>query len=322
AMRILVLGDAIGSERIAGLATPGGTGAVAQGLELLKRANPDSVLWISDPSWPNHAAIAGAKDVPFNTYRYYCPEKGAVDLEGMLQDLKAASRGDTVLLHACCHNPTGADLKPNEWDEVASFCARKGLIALIDCAYQGFGHGIDEDAEGLRRLVAAVPEALVAISGSKTFGLYRDRVGCLLTVAADPDQRDLVAAVGDWINRLSYAFPPDHGARVVTMILQDDALRRQWLDELSGMRARIIGMRSGLALALAKETGSDRFDFLSTQLGLFSRLGISPDETQRLRGEHGVYIVGDGRINFAGLTPETLAPAASAISTVVSGSKS
>ncbi|WP_370541721.1 aromatic amino acid transaminase [Actibacterium sp. 188UL27-1] len=313
AMADLVLGNSVPQGQIAALATPGGTGAVRQGLEMAIRANPDMTLWLSAPTWPNHPAIAAAMDVPVRTYRYYDPATGIADLSAMLDDLAQAKTGDVVLLHGCCHNPSGADLSRDAWEEVARLCGRLGLLPMVDLAYQGFGDGLEADTAGLRHLATAVPEMLVAVSGSKNFGLYRDRVGILLACCPDGATRDRVAGTMDWLNRLSYAFPPDHGARVVTTILTDPDLRQSWESELDAMRLRLIQMRQALSAELGRITGTDRFEKLRHQRGMFSLLGATPDQVAALRTDHGVYMVGDSRINLAGLTIETVPSAAAAI---------
>ena len=317
AMAELVLGNVVPPDQIAALATPGGTGAVRQGFEMAAHANPDLTLWLSAPTWPNHLAMAQAMSLPMRTYRYYDPSTGDIDPPAMLADLNTAKAGDVVLLHGCCHNPTGADMPIEVWDHVAELCNLRGVLPMVDLAYQGFGLGVDADVAGLRRLAGAVPETMVAVSGSKNFGLYRDRVGILLAVCADAAAQTKVAGTMDWLNRLNYAFPPDHGARVVTMILTDPDLRRLWETELSDMRGRIAEMRVAIADELARLTDADRFERLRHQSGMFSLLGATPDQVDRLRSDHGVYMVGDSRINLAGLTEAVIAPAAQAIARVM-----
>ncbi|MEE4120214.1 MAG: amino acid aminotransferase [Paracoccaceae bacterium] len=317
AMRGLTLGDAVEGAHVAAAATPGGTGAVRQALELVRMTTPGATVWVSAPTWPNHLSILTAIGQPFRAYRYLDAESGGLDREGMRADLAQAHPGDVVLLHGCCHNPTGVDLAPGDWARVARDCAARGLLPMVDLAYQGFGDGVEADVAGLRSLARAVPELLLCVSGSKTFGLYRDRVGAVLAVTGDAPARERVAARLAGLNRQAYAFPPDHGARLVTMILADPALRADWEAELAGMRARIAAMRGALADALRRETGSDRFGFLAGQRGMFSLIGATPAQMEDLREEHALYAVQDGRINVAGLTPATVAPAARAIATVL-----
>jgi aspartate/tyrosine/aromatic aminotransferase len=302
ALAELVLGQHRPQDRIAALATPGGTGAVRHGFELARRANPDVTVWMPDPTWPNHPAITAAIAVPARTYRYYDASTGGLDREGMLADLSAVPPGDIVLLHGCCHNPTGADLSAQDWSEIAALCIKTGAVPMIDLAYLGFGEGPQADVAGIRILMNVVPEMLVAVSGSKSFGLYRERVGLLLALCPSAGLRDVVAANMSWLNRLAYAFPPDHGARIVTEVLTDSGLRQIWADELDTMRLRIDAIRQELAVALHQQTGTHRFDFLASQKGMFSLIGATPEQVTRLRDAHALYVVGDGRINLAGLT--------------------
>lgn len=313
ALSTLVLGDARPADRLACVATPGGTGAIRQGYELIQMAAPGATLWLSTPTWPNHPAIAKHLDLPTAAYRYFDADTGAVDFDGMMSDLGGAAAGDVVLLHGCCHNPTGANLTLGQWDAVADLILDNGLIPFIDIAYQGFGDGLDADAAGLRSLVSKVPEALIAASCSKNFGVYRERTGLLMAIA--PSAQDLKVTQGAMasLNRLNFSFPPDHGARVVTMILQDDALRADWAAELEDVRTGMLGLREGLATALRERTGSDRFGFLAAHRGMFSLLGATPDQVEAMRRDYGVYMVGDSRMNIAGLNAETVPKLADAI---------
>ena len=317
AMRRLVLGGAVADDRIGAAATPGGTGAVRQILDLVRMAAPGVTVHLPDPTWPNHPAIVETVGLRQRTYRYYDAATGSVDVAGMLSDLDRVAAGDIVLLHACCHNPTGADLSLRDWAEVASVLERRGAVPFVDIAYQGFGEGLDADAAGLRHLAARLPEVLVAASGSKTFGVYRDRVGVAMAICADPGAAARAGATLAWLNRQSFAFPPDHGARVVTMVLNDPALRGAWAAELETMRQRIGANRVLLSRLLTDRLGTDRFGFLAGHRGMFSRLGLTPDEVTRLRAEFGIYLVGDGRANLAGLTEPTARRVAEAIGQVV-----
>ncbi|SNS95434.1 aromatic amino acid transaminase [Tropicimonas sediminicola] len=317
AMRDLVLGGVVPSDRVAALATPGGTGAVRQAFELVRRVRPEAIVWTPSPTWPNHLAILDGLGMKRRSYRHYDAETGGLDREGMRADLAEVAAGDLVLLHGCCHNPTGADLAPDDWRDIALLLAERGAVPMVDLAYLGFGDGLEQDAAGLRLMAGALPEMLIAISGSKNFGLYRERVGLVLALCDGPGAAAAVRGTLAWLNRQSYAFPPDHGARVVTTILTDPALRALWEEELTGMRERIDGMRRGLADALREASGSDRFGHLAGHRGMFSLLPATPEQVETLRREHALYMIGDGRINVAGLTPETLAPAARAIATVL-----
>ena len=316
AMAGLVFGDAIDPSRIAGAGTVGGTGAVRQGLELIKLARPEAVVHIPDPSWPNHAAIIHAIQMPMKTYRYFDAESNSVDMDGLLEDLRAVPAGDVVLLHGCCHNPTGSDPSVAQWQEIAAVLKDRGVMVLIDLAYLGFGDGIDEDAYATRLIAQELPEVVVAVSCSKNFGLYRDRAGAVLVSSADAEQAALVQGNLATLNRLAYSFPADHGAKVVEMILGNSALRAEWAGELAGMRGRINGLRSELAAALQSETGSDKYAYLSAQRGMFSRLTATPEQVATLREVHAVYVIGDGRMNVAGLISEDIPRLARAIAEV------
>jgi aromatic-amino-acid transaminase len=321
AMAGLLFGGTLPEARIAAAATPGGTGAVRQILALVQLADPTATVWISAPTWPNHPAILTTLGIPARSYRYYDPATGGIDREGMLEDLGRARRGDVVLLHGACHNPTGADPDPGLWAAIAATLARTGAVPFVDMAYQGFGAGLEPDAAGLRHLAATLPEVLVAASCSKTFGVYRDRVGLALAICPDAGTRDRVAGTLAWLNRQTFAFPPDHGARAVTMVLTDPALRADWEAELSAMRTGMEANRRRLAQALRAETRSDRFGFLAAHRGMFSLLGVTPDEAERLRSEEAIYIVGDGRINVAGLTGPDIPHVARAIARVLGTSR-
>ncbi|GAA0297854.1 amino acid aminotransferase [Rhodovulum strictum] len=302
AVRGLVLADAVAAERVAAIGTPGGTGAVRIALDLVRLANPAARVFLPDPSWPNHAAIVGHLGLEQVEYRYYDAALRGLDRDGMLADLGGAGPGDVVILHGCCHNPTGADLTAADWADVAAVLERTGALALVDLAYQGFGAGVEADAEGLRMLAARLPEMLVAVSGSKNFGLYRERVGAILAVAGDAATATLARGNLSNLNRQTYAFPPDHGARVVTGILTDAELRADWLAELDAMRTRMEGLRASLADTLREISGSDRFAYLAAQKGMFSLIGATPDQVAVMRDAHGVYVIGDGRMNVAGLS--------------------
>lgn len=317
AVRTLTLGPSVAQARIAAIATTGGTAAVRHAFDLHRIAAPEGRVWMSDPTWPNHPAILAAVGQPTHVYRYLDRAAGALDRDGMLQDLQGLQPGDALLLHGCCHNPSGVDLALPDWQQLAALCASREVLPIVDLAYQGFAVGLEDDVAGLRALAAAVPEMLLCVSGSKNFGLYRERVGALLAVTPGGSARETTAAHLMTFNRLSYTFPPDHGARLVTMVLGDLGLRALWQSELAGMRDRVNAMRVALAQALRAETGSDRFGALADHRGMFSLLPATPDQMERLRVEHGLYAVADGRINVAGLTPDNVGAAARAIATVL-----
>lgn len=318
ALRDLILGDAADIDRVAACATPGGTGAVRQALEMVRRVAPAATIWMPVPTWPNHPAIASHLGLRMRDYRYYDHATGGLDRSGMLEDLAQAQAGDVVLLHACCHNPTGADLLQDDWRAVCDVLEKTGAIPFVDMAYLGFANGLDADAQGTRLLAARLPEVLIAASCSKNFGLYRERVGLTLAVTDGPKARAAVAGLMAHLNRQSYAFPPDHGARIVQTILGDEKLRESWRHELSGMRDTMNANRAALADALRAETGSDRFGFVASHRGMFSLIGADPAQVEALKRDHGVYVVGDGRMNVAGLTPESVPVVARALATVLS----
>lgn len=319
AMAGLILGAAVPRARIAAVATPGGTGAVRQVLELVRTLTPGAQVWISEPSWPNHAAIVDHLGLRRRAYRYFDAATGGVDRAGMLADLSGAAAGDLVLLHGCCHNPTGADLRPDDWAGIAASLGATGAIPFVDLAYQGFGDGLEADAAGLRALAASVPEMFIAASCSKNFGLYRERVGVAMALTEGGAARDAADGHLRAMNRLNYSFPPDHGARIVTEILGDAGLRSLWQGELEAMRQTMQGNRRALADALRARTGSDRFGYLAGHRGMFSLCGASPAEVERMRSAHGIYLVGDGRMNVAGLTPDNIPAVAQALAGGIAG---
>jgi aromatic-amino-acid transaminase len=306
AMRDMILAGAVPEDRIASIATPGGTGAIRQALELVKLANPEATVWLSDPTWPNHAAILGYLGIPAKDYRYFDLATCGVDLEGMLADLGRVRPGDVVLLHGCCHNPTGANPTEAEWQRIVDVVAAAGAVPLVDLAYQGFGDGLEADAFATRLIARRLPEVLIAASCSKNFGIYRERTGVLMAISAEASQTGVMQQNLSTLNRLNYSFPPDHGARLVTMILGDPALRGVWQDELEAVRAGMLDLRQHLADELRKRTNSDRFDFIARHRGMFSRLGATPAQVAEMRERFGIYMIGDSRINIAGLNARTV----------------
>ena len=312
AMVALVLGDAVPRDRVAAAATPGGTGAVRQAFEMIRMADAKARVFVSDPTWPNHLSILrylGMEAVP---YRYFDDETRGVDFDGMCADLSDARKGDVVLLHGCCHNPTGANLNATQWDEVIAILQRTGAVPMIDIAYQGFGDGLEEDAAATRKVASSVPECLIAASCSKNFGIYRERTGILMAVS-DGAARKLNQGTLAFLNRQNFSFPPDHGARLVTMILNDADLKADWMAELEEVRLSMLGLREQLASELRRLSGSDRFGFLAQHRGMFSRLGTTPELVEKLRTDHGIYMVGDSRMNIAGLNAQTVPVLAQAI---------
>ncbi|WP_171178920.1 amino acid aminotransferase [Ruegeria sp. HKCCD8929] len=313
AMIKLILGDAVPRANVGAAATPGGTGACRQAFELIRMASPGARIFVSDPTWPNHISILNYLGMEMVPYRYFDSETRGVNFDGMLEDLKQAKAGDVVLLHGCCHNPTGANLNLVQWREVVDLINAQGLVAMVDIAYQGFGDGLEEDAQATRLVASSVKECLIAASCSKNFGVYRERTGLLMAVSQDSGQTTLNQATLAFLNRQNYSFPPDHGARVVTTILNDDALRADWAAELEEVRLSMLGLRQQLADELQRLTGSDRFGFIAQHRGMFSRLGTTPQLVEKLRAEHAIYMVGDSRMNIAGLNAKTVPILAKAI---------
>ncbi|MCP5038979.1 MAG: aspartate/tyrosine/aromatic aminotransferase [Rhodobacteraceae bacterium] len=312
----LVLGDAVAGERLSFTAQPGGTGAIHQAIELIKMATPDATIWISNPTWPNHPSIIKHLGMKMAEYRYFDDDSRGVDFDGLMADLAKVKRGDAVLLHGCCHNPTGANLTLPEWREVVALLEKTGATPLVDIAYQGFGDGLEEDAAATRLIASSLPETLIAASCSKNFGIYRERTGLLMTVSDGAKASDITQQNLTHLNRQNFSFPPDHGARLVTMILEDEGLRADWMNELEEVRKGMLSLREGLAAELRRATGSDRFGFIADHRGMFSRLGAAPEKVEKLRVEHGIYMVGDSRMNIAGLNTETIPLLADAIAEV------
>ena len=316
-MRELVLGDSVSADRVATIQTPGGTGAIRQLYEVMKKINGGATLWLSDPTWPSHVGIAKHMGLTIRTYRYFDNATSGVNFDAMMQDLAEAKPQDIVMLHGCCHNPTGANLDASQWDAVTDLVLETGAVPFVDIAYQGFGDGLDEDAAGLRAMASRVPEMLIAASCSKNFGLYRDRVGCAMAICASAEQHDVVSRNLAVLNRLNYSFAPDHGAALVGIILNDAALRAEWETELGEMRDTMLSIRRQLADELRRQCNTDRFDFIAAHRGMFSRLGLDKNIVESLREKHAMYVVGDSRINIAGLSGGRHEPFAAAVAKVL-----
>jgi aromatic-amino-acid transaminase len=310
----MILGEGY-ADRAAAIATPGGTGAIRQALELIKMSAPGAKVWLSNPTWPNHPSIISYLGMQAAEYRYFDAATRGIDFAGLLDDLGRAAPGDVVLLHGCCHNPTGANLDMGQWAQVVSLLQARGAVPFVDLAYQGFGDGLEEDAAATRLIAAGFPEVLIAASCSKNFGIYRERTGILIALTA-PDRKAVVQGNLAFLNRQNYSFPPDHGARLVTMILADDALRADWKAELEEVRLNMLTLRQSLADELRRATNSDRYDFVAHHRGMFSRLGLTEAQVMELRDTHGIYMVGDSRINIAGLNARTVPILAAAIAAV------
>lgn len=315
----MVFGESMSSERVAVLQTPGGTGALRIAADFMRTQLPQSRIWMPNPTWANHPAIFAAAELPAETYRYLADDRTSLDLDGMLQTLKASAKpGDAILLHGCCHNPTGIDPTPDDWKQIASLIADMNLLPLIDFAYQGFGDGIDQDAAGLRTILEHVDEAIVCTSFSKNFGLYSERVGAVALVAADAAECEAARSQLKRVVRTNYSNPPRHGGAIVATILADEGLTELWKEELEEMRGRITRLREQF-VATMKSTGDGHdFSFLLRQKGMFSYSGLSPMQVDELKSKHGIYIVGSGRINVAGMSETRMNSLCEAVASVMS----
>lgn len=318
-MQRLVLGEgspALLDARVGSIQTPGGCGALRIGAEIIRAAAPDARVWVSDPTWPNHFPLLSSVGLSFKTYRYYDPASHDVDFDAMVADLKGATAGDVVLLHGCCHNPCGADLALRQWAVIADMAERQGFTPFIDFAYQGLGDGLDRDAAGMRLMVARLPEVIIAASCSKNMGLYRERVGIVLFVCRDETNAQALVSQGLVAGRRIYSMPPAHGALLAGRILSNPALEASWRDELAAMCQRINGLRSGLRQRLEQESGRD-FGFIEREKGMFSFLGLSVEQAQRLRREYSIYMLDSSRINVAGVNDHNLDYLATSVAAVL-----
>jgi aromatic-amino-acid transaminase len=291
-------------DRLACAQAPGGTGAVRLTMDLIAHARPQATVWLGTPSWPNHAPLIAAAGLMMRTYRHYDPATATFDFAGMAATLDRANAGDIVLLHGCCHNPSGADPDAGQWDELARIITARGLIPLIDMAYQGLGDGLDADAAGIRRLCQLVPEALIAVSCSKSFSLYRERTGLLVALTTRAAAAAKVRSNLQSLARLSYSNPPDHGAAIVRTILDDDILSADWRAGIEAMRRRVVGVRAAFVQATAAQFD---LDYVGRQKGLFALLPLAPAAVETLRRDHGIYMARTGRINLAGLNDRSMA---------------
>ena len=313
----LVLNDEIEEKRLAYAQTPGGTGAIHQLLLLLRSTGFSGAVWISDPTWPNHGAILKHLGLNIKKYSYFDEESCEVDFDKMQEDMKDVQQQDVVILHGCCHNPTGANLSLDQWRVLSDNFKEKRVLPLIDLAYQGFGDGLTEDTEGLRTMMTELPEAMLAVSCSKNFGVYRDRVGVAIAMSENQNQKLVALDNLKSLNRLTFSFPPDHGAAVVNQILKNKNLKKLWREELEQMRLHMLSLRKNLAQSLASETNSDRFNFVERHRGMFSKLGLTEKQVETLREENGIYMVSDSRINIAGLRHEIIGSLAQSIAKVI-----
>ncbi|ANN26156.1 TPA: aspartate/tyrosine/aromatic aminotransferase [Vibrio vulnificus] len=309
--------ELINAQRAKTAQAPGGTGALRVAGEFIKRQLGNVKIWISNPTWANHHGVFRAAGLETVEYAYYNPETKDKDFAAMLADLEKASAGDVVLLHGCCHNPTGIDPTEQEWEALAKLVADKGLLPLFDFAYQGFAKGVEEDAQGLRTFAKFNKEILVASSFSKNFGLYNERVGAFTLVAESQEIAETAFSQVKAIIRSIYSNPPAHGSAVVTHILNDAALRAEWEAEVAEMRDRIQEMRELFVATLKEEGVAADFSFIERQNGMFSFSGLNKDQVARLKEEFAIYIVGSGRISVAGMTKSNMGPLCKAIAAVL-----
>ena len=318
----LVLAGVVSKDRIVGAQAPGGTGSFHQILLLMRSMGKGKQVWISSPSWPNHAAILKHLGIKFNSYYYFDDKTCEVNFPRMMFDLEKMNSGDILLLHGCCHNPTGANLTLEHWSELTKFCEKKNILPLIDLAYQGFGDGIDEDVKGVQYMASKLPELCIGVSCSKNFGLYRERVGASLLVVSNKENRKLAEDNLKSFNRVTFSFPPDYGASLVDIVLggdnfQNKELIKLWEKELNSMRNGMLEIRNSLSDSLRLSTNSTRFDFIKRHRGMFSLMGLSVDQVIKLRSEFGIYMVGDSRINIAGLNKDKIEYFSSSIASVI-----
>jgi aspartate aminotransferase len=300
----LILGESLNrslGERRVTIQTPGGCGGLRIAAEFISKANTDSTIWVSDPTWANHKPLIGSAGLKFNSYPYYDYTTNSVNFEGMVDALKETSEGDVVLLHGCCHNPSGADLSPEQWQTIKATALAQGFTVFIDLAYQGMGSGLEEDVYGVRLLAESLPELLVVSSCSKNFGLYRERTGAITLICetenASANASTLLASAA----RSNYSMPPDHGAAIVQLILNSPALYSIWEEELTGIRDRINLLRSNFSTKLNGSGIQRNFDFIKNEKGMFSFLGANTDQIQKLINDYGIYIVNSSRINVASI---------------------
>lgn len=317
ATQALSFGDSAPTDRLVTLQAPGGSGALRVAAGLILRARADARVWVSKPTWANHVPLLGGAGLKLESYPYYDTERHVLQIEPMLEALRAAPEGDIVLLHACCHNPSGLDPSEDEWRAIADVVVEKGLIPFVDIAYQGLGTSFDRDAFAVRHLAERVEEMIVCSSCSKNFGLYRDRVGTVSLLARDKPEADILRSNANNYVRTLYSVPPDHGAAVVAIILGDPQLREQWLGEVSVMRDRLNGMSRLLNDKLAAAAPGHDFSHLVRTKGMFCFLGITAEQVGQLKRDHGVYMVDSSRINVAGITPANVDHLATSIAAVL-----
>lgn len=309
----LLLTGTSAMDRVAAIQTPGASGALRMLGDLMAVAQPNTTVWLSNPSYVNHKPVMEAAGLKVKFYRYFSSETKQVDLDAMMSDLATAGKDDVVLLHGCCHNPTGADIDFATWQAITALSQKNGFTPFVDIAYQGFGDGLEQDAQGLRYMADNVEEMLITTSCSKNFGLYRERTGAAIVIGQN--QKDVANAKGKLLTlaRSTYTMPPDHGAALVKTILQSDTLTNTWKQELNQMQQRLVSLRTQLCQTLRAEYQTSQFDFIEQHKGMFTVLGFTQEQMAKLREEYAIYGVGDGRINIAGLTEKHVPYVAKAI---------
>ncbi len=317
AMQNLAFGDSADAERLTTVQTPGGSGSLRVAAGLLLTAASEVKVHVSEPTWANHVPLLGGAGLILSPYPYYDTEKHVIRIDEMLEAIRALPKGEVVLFHACCHNPSGLDPSDDEWRQIADVVVERELLPFIDMAYQGFSRGLDEDAFSVREMASRVPELVVSTSCSKNFGLYRDRVGTLSVLSSDAATAKVVQSQLSYIARTIYSMPPDHGAAIVRTILEDPQLTMRWHQELDEMRGRLLEMRSLLNEALKARAPGHDFSHLVRATGMFCFLGITAEQVTQLKKDHGVYMVDSSRINVAGITPDNVGHLASSIAAVL-----
>ena len=309
--------EVVAGKRAVTTQTPGGTGALRVAADFIHKLFPQASLWLSDPTWANHPRVFEAAGIQVRTYPYYDPATHGLDLGRLLSAFMEIPSGDVVLLHGCCHNPTGADPTPEQWKRIAAVLGERRIVPLVDFAYQGMGDGLGEDTAGLQQLCRSGTELLVASSFSKNFGLYNERIGALTLTAPTASAAAKALSHLKICIRTNYSNPPAHGGAIVTRVLQDEELRRRWEEELRAMCARINGMRSLFVQTLGTKGVKRDFSFIRCQRGMFSFSGLSPDQVEALRRRYSIYLVGSGRINVAGMTPANMDYLCSAVAAIL-----
>ena len=305
-MQTLIFGDAADRSRLTTIQTPGGSGSLRVAAGMIMRAAPNTMIWTSEPTWANHVPLLGGAGLTLKPYPYYDSENHVLEIDAMLAALRTATTGDIVLLHGCCHNPSGLDPSVDDWAAITDVIVEKGLIPFIDMAYQGFANGLDEDAHAVRYMLERVPEMIVSTSCSKNFGLYRDRVGTLTILSAGAVTNDIVDSQVNNLVRTIYSMPPDHGAAVVSIILNDASMRAEWVVEVTKMRERLREMRNLLDKALAEKAPGHDFSHVIRATGMFCFLGLTRQQIMQLKTDFGIYMVNSSRINIAGITVENV----------------